>query len=159
MKTVSNCLGKLIAGALFFFISMLIVVTFTQVLCRFILQVPAVWTEELARMSFVWLIFLGSAIAVKEGTHLSLDMITAAVPPRVRTAMQYWVLLLILVLSGVIFYAGGSYCLRSMGKTAVTLPIPSNCVYVAVPISAVLMMFFAVELLVGKARGIGEGEK
>ncbi len=153
MTTISNYLGKLIAACLFFFITVLIIVTFTQVVCRFVLQVPAVWTEEVARMSFVWLIFLGAAIAVKEGTHLTLDMVTAAMPPRMRTLMQYWVLGLILVLSGVIFYAGYSYCMRSMGKTAVTLPIPSNCVYAAVPIAAALMIFFAVEHLVNKATG------
>jgi TRAP-type C4-dicarboxylate transport system permease small subunit len=150
VKTASSCLGKCIAAGLFLFMSILITVTFLQVLFRFVLRIPAVWTEEVARMSFVWLIFLGAAIAVKEGGHLALDMITAAMPPRVRTVMQYWVLTLILALSGIILYAGGNYCLRSAGKVAVTLPIPSNCVYLAVPISAAMMIFFSLELIADK---------
>ncbi|MCL1999920.1 MAG: TRAP transporter small permease subunit, partial [Planctomycetes bacterium] len=61
MKTISDYLGKCITGCLFILMTMLIAVTFFQVLCRFVIKLPAVWTEEVARMSFVWLIFLGAA--------------------------------------------------------------------------------------------------
>ena len=159
MERLSNILGKAIAACLFLALCVLVAVTFWQVLCRFIIKIPVAWSEEIARMSFVWLIFLGSAIAVKEGSHLMLDMLTSAVRPNFRRAMEYWVLLAILAVSGVIFYAGGSYCLRSLGKTAVTLPIPSNCVYAAVPVSAALMAFFAAERLLRKISGGKEGGK
>ncbi|MDR2390247.1 MAG: TRAP transporter small permease [Planctomycetota bacterium] len=156
MKTASGFLAKGISFLLFVFISVLICVTFLQVFFRFVVHFPAVWTEEVARMSFAWLIFLGAAVAVRDGTHLALDMLASILPPRLRSALRYWVLGLILVLSGVVLYAGASYCARSIGKTAVTLPVPSNCVYLAVPVSGALMIFFALEKLI--ARRAGEEE-
>jgi len=156
MKTVSNFLSTLISGSLFVFLAVLVAVTFLQVLCRFVFKIPAVWTEEVARMSFVWLILMGTAIGVKEGTHLVMDMFTAALSPRLGKALQIVILLMIIVLSGVLFYAGGSYCWRSLAKTAVTLPIPANSVYGAVPIASLLMFFFGVEKLIDKISGKGE---
>ena len=150
VKKVSNLIGKGIAACLFLALAVLVCVTFMQVVCRFVLMIPVAWSEEVARMCFVWLIFLGAAIAVKEGTHLVLDMVTSMVGPRARTAMQYWVLSLILASSGVILYAGVNYCMRAIGKTAVTMQIPSNTVYSAVPISAALMIFFALEKILEK---------
>ena len=158
VKKLSGLMGKCIAGCLFVAIAVLVCVTFMQVMCRFVLKIPVAWSEEVARMSFVWLIFLGAAIAVKEGTHLVLDMVTSMVGPRLRTVMEYWVLLFMLVSSGVIFYAGSNYCMRAIGKTAVTMQIPANAVYMAVPISAALMMFFAFEKIMEKMTGKGKGE-
>ncbi|MDR1534810.1 MAG: TRAP transporter small permease [Planctomycetota bacterium] len=154
----SALLAKGISFFLFVFMSILIIVTFLQVFFRFVVHFPAVWTEEVARMSFAWLIFLGSAVAVREGTHLTLDMLAAALPPRLRSIPRYWVLFLVLALSGVVSYAGASYCVRSAGKTAVTLPIPSNCVYLAVPVSGTIMIFFALEKLISFRAGKGEAE-
>lgn len=33
----------------------------TQIFCRFVINVSVPWTEEMARLCFVWIIFLGSA--------------------------------------------------------------------------------------------------
>ena len=147
MKTISAFLGKIISHCLFVLMALLVAVTFFQVLCRFVFMFPAVWTEEVARMSFVWLIFLGAAIGVKEGTHLVLDMLASAVGPRLRRTMQIAILALIIGLSGIILYAGGSYCWRSRGKTTVTMPVPANVIYAVIPLSATLMIFFGVEKL------------
>ena len=158
MKTLSNILGKAISGALFFFLSVLIAVTFFQVLSRFVLKIPAVWTEEVARTSFVWLIFLGAAIGVKEGTHLVLDMLTTALGPKIRRYMQIGVLVMIVILSGVIFYAGADYCRRNRGKTLVTLDLPRNTISGVIPLSALLMLFFGVEKITDQIRGGKEDE-
>ena len=156
MKTVSSFFSKIISASLFIFMAILVAITFFQVLCRFVLKIPAVWSEEIARMSFVWLIFLGSAIGVKEGTHLMLDMLTASVSPRLRKIMQIFVLLMIIGMAGIILYAGGNYCWLSRGKTTVTLPIPANIIYLAIPLSALLMIFFGIEKLREKIREKGE---
>lgn len=150
MKTLSNTLARIISASLFVFLAVLVAVTFFQVLCRFVFKFPAVWTEEVARMCFVWLILLGAAIGVREGSHLVLDMVTSALGPRARKLMQSLVLAMIIVLSGMFAYAGGNYCWRSRNKTAVTLPIPANSVYAAVPLSGVLMVLFGIEKLLSR---------
>lgn len=145
MKNLSDFICRIISGSLFVFITILVAITFLQVLARFIFKIPVVWSEEVVRMSFVWLIFLGSAIAVKEGTHLTLDMLVSEFSARWQYIARMSVLALIFIASGVICYGGFSYVLRNIGKTAVTMPIPANIVYISAPIAGLLMMFFTVE--------------
>ena len=68
----------------------LCLVVFLQVVCRFLLKVPSPWTEEIARYLLVQITFLGSAIALREETHLvAVDpwkrMPAAAIPAGIIT--------------------------------------------------------------------------
>ena len=145
MKRISDGLEKIISVVLFFIMTVLVVITFLQVFSRFILHIPIAWSEEVIRMSFVWMISLGSAVAIKENSHLVMDMLTSAVSEKMRKVLRMIVLVLILGVSVILLVAGANYVVRSMGKTAVTMPIPSNCVYIAIPVSAVVMIFYTVE--------------
>lgn len=134
------------------FIIVLVAITFLQVLCRFVFCIPIVWSEEVVRMSFVWVTFLGSAIAVKEWSHLTLDLITSALNQKWQYIVRMITLVLILAAAIIIFYAGSNYVVRNVGKTAVTMQVPSNVVYVSAPISALLMIFFTIEHFIDQTK-------
>ena len=148
MKKLNEWLSRLITLILLVSMCVLVVVTFLQVFCRFVIKVPISWSEEVARISFVWLILMGAAVCVKENSHLSLEIVTSLLSPKARSGMKIFVSAAIILVSLVLLTAGGSYVLRSVGKTTVTMPIPANCVYVAAPISAVLMIIFSIENIV-----------
>jgi TRAP-type C4-dicarboxylate transport system permease small subunit len=147
LKRVSAFLSKVVCAGLFVAMIILIAITLWQITCRFILYIPVQWSEEVVRLAFVWLIFLGSAMACKEGTHLVLDVISERLRPKNKLRLQTMVLLAMLIIEATIFYASAQYVLRSFGKTLVTLPIPSNFMYMAGPISVALMFFFTIEVL------------
>ena len=48
---------------------------------------------------------------------------------------------------------------RSASKTMVTLPLPANCTYVSIPISAFFMIVFGLEQLVLEIRSWKEEGK
>ena len=49
-----------------------------QIFSRFTEFIPRyIWTEEVARFCFIWIIMLGSMIAVRDGTHFDLDVLPA----------------------------------------------------------------------------------
>lgn len=145
MRTITKAVNRGIEGLLFCGMCVLILVTFLQVLCRFVLKIPVSWSEEVARLSFVWMIFLGSALGVREGSHLSLEILTAALPERLQRYMKILMNLTVAGIAAVILWYGWNYVVRSVGKTAVTLPIPANCVYIAAPVSAIVMILNAWE--------------
>jgi TRAP-type C4-dicarboxylate transport system permease small subunit len=147
LKKFSDFLSKVIGAVLFVAMIILVSITLWQVTCRFILYIPVQWSEEVVRMAFVWLIFLGSAMACKEGTHLVLDVVSQSLNPKNRLRLQTVVLAAMLVIEALLFYASAQYVLRSFGKTLVTLPIPSNWMYMAGPVSVALMFFFTIEAL------------
>lgn len=60
-------------------IAMLIVPVAMQVIARYTGIIPVyLWTEELATFIFIWIVMLGSMIAVWEGTHFDVHVIPEA---------------------------------------------------------------------------------
>jgi len=70
------------------FFSLMPLLCFFQVLCRFVFHYPAPWTEEVMRAMFVWTTFVGASLGVKYGSHLGVTAIVNLFPPKLRSAFQ-----------------------------------------------------------------------
>ncbi len=76
--------ADLIGAGLFAVLFLSLVV---QVVRRFVFGTPAAWTEELASIAFVWMIFWGTAFAVPLSAHVAVDFVVPRFAPRVRRAL------------------------------------------------------------------------
>ena len=77
---------KLILTVLMF---ALIVPVAMQILSRYTGIIPRfIWTEEIARFCFVWIILIGAMIAVRDGTHFDVDILPHSVNPAVEKFMK-----------------------------------------------------------------------
>lgn len=54
---------------------LLTIVVFLQVLARKIMPIPMPWTEEVARISLIWLTYIGLAATFQKGYHIRIDLI------------------------------------------------------------------------------------
>jgi len=77
-------LADLLGAALFavMFLSLVF-----QVVFRFVFGAPAAWTEELATIAYVWVIFWGCAFSVPLAAHVAVDMVVPHFAPPVRRAL------------------------------------------------------------------------
>ena len=110
-----------------------------QVLRRFVFGTPAAWTEELATIAFVWVIFWGTAFSVPLAAHVAVDLVVPRFAPPVRRVL-YAVGLA--GLAGCFFWAlpGTADYLRFMlRETTPVLGLPYGIVY---------SVFFAAALMV-----------
>jgi len=62
------------------------VMVFANVVLRYFFDSGIVFTEEVGRYIYVWLTFLGSIVALRQGTHLGMDSVVSRVPHGVRVA-------------------------------------------------------------------------
>ncbi|MCI9002242.1 MAG: TRAP transporter small permease subunit [Oscillibacter sp.] len=62
-----------------FLFSMLVVIVFVQVVCR-VIKVSFPYADELSRYTFVWLIYLGGTITIRNGMNITFDVILDALP-------------------------------------------------------------------------------
>src|SRR5689334_20217217 len=69
--------------AVVLFIAILVLVNF-QIFARFALSISVPWTEEVSRLVFVWLAFLGAAIGMREGTLIVIDTLPEVLGDRAR---------------------------------------------------------------------------
>ncbi len=58
----------------------IVVLTLAQIFCRFLLDAPLIWSEELARILIVWMTFIGAAVVCWDGRHLNIDVGFGALP-------------------------------------------------------------------------------
>src|SRR3954467_3461762 len=56
-------------------VAILVVPVSLQIIARYTQLIPSyIWTEELSRFLFIWMIMLGAMIGIKEGTHFEVDV-------------------------------------------------------------------------------------
>ena len=76
---------RVAVGAMFVLI---VALTFGQVAFRYLLGHPLIWSEELARLLLIWLVFLGAAALCWDGRHLDVDVVVRLLGPRARRALR-----------------------------------------------------------------------
>jgi len=131
----------------------LLVVLGLQVFTRYVLGSPLSWTEEVARHLFIWMVFFGASAAIRDGTHVSIDLLVTRFPPRVRAAIAIMNALLMLFFLANVLYWGIKAVDRMWSLPTATLEIPIGLVYAVLPISAVLMIVRTVGRLRMDLRG------
>jgi TRAP-type C4-dicarboxylate transport system permease small subunit len=89
---------------------LLIVPVTLQILSRYTGLIPRyIWTEEVARFCFIWIIMVGATIAVRDGTHFEVDVLPLPTDPRVEGAVRLMVSGFMLIFSGVFVLYGYQY--------------------------------------------------
>ncbi|HHX36360.1 MAG TPA: TRAP transporter small permease subunit, partial [Clostridiaceae bacterium] len=61
-------------------VAVMAIIVAIQVIWRYFLNSPLVWAEEFARYCLVWISFLGSAVALKEGKLAAVDIFVKKTP-------------------------------------------------------------------------------
>ena len=107
---------------------------FLQVFSRFVLKNPFRFPEELARFTYVWIVFLGSSIAIKDNRHINIDYFRDRLPKNIRFLAHlvtdfFSVVLIIFVIIWGIKFTKFSHIMRSsalelpMSYLAASLPL------------------------------------
>lgn len=121
------------------FIFLLIIV---QVVMRYVFNSPLVWSEELARYTMVWLAFIGSVIAMRNGEHIDITVVVNALPVRIK----HHVIIISKVISTIflvmLIYLGFQMVILNSSQTSPANNIPMGLVYLCIPLSALGMLFF-----------------
>jgi TRAP-type C4-dicarboxylate transport system permease small subunit len=124
-----------------------------QVFCRFVLGNPLSWSEELARYAFVWVTFLGAAVAYRHGAHIIVETVVVQLPRPLQVALAWLVDALMTVALLVLLVQGLGIVKTSSNVEATMLGIPMSWVYGAVPVGAAVMLAFQLERTLLRLRG------
>lgn len=133
-----------IAAVLTVLMSLLIALISVQVVMRFVFHSPLQWSLEVSRILFLWIVFLGAAVAVRRAQYASMDMIARHLP-------TWWagraIVFVMLIFSIMLAVLGARYLIGSDHGHFTMTGLPQLVVYVAPTVSGVLMALFSLELL------------
>ena len=87
-----------------------------QIFLRYVITRPVVWFDELASWLFVWVIYLGASVLVRYDAHLSVEIVTDRLPPRLNRWRKLLVNLLVLAFL-VLLFVQSIELLKKFGST------------------------------------------
>lgn len=125
-------------------VAALVIPVTMQVLARYTGLIPVyLWTEELATFLFVWMVMIGSIIAVWEGTHFDVHVIPEATSRLGKLLQKGFVLVLMSIFAILFAYYGIGYAQFGAIQTSVMLQVNMLVIYIAVPIAGVCWAVFS----------------
>ncbi len=113
-----------------------------QILSRYTGLIPRyIWTEEIARFCFIWIVMIGAMIAVRDGSHFDVDVLPklgrrADAILRLFTHIAMLAVALIFVTYGYQFAKFGSI------QTSEIAGLPMLSIYIAWPLAGVTWLVF-----------------
>jgi TRAP-type C4-dicarboxylate transport system permease small subunit len=149
MSTIKKGLDLLLAGICALLFTVLVVLVCWQVFTRFVLNAPSAFSEELATYCFVWLVLFGAALVFGENGHMAMDFVKNRFPQRLQMGADILIQLCVLAFAALVMVRGGMSS-ASLAWTQATgsIQIPLGYLYLALPISGVLIIFYAIHSIV-----------
>ncbi|GEK80244.1 TRAP transporter small permease [Agrococcus baldri] len=114
-----------------------------QVFTRLVLDQPSAWSEEAARHTFVWVSLIGIAIAVGEKADVIMDFLVERLPlglQRIADVIAHLATLAFVLY--VMVFGGVQQSMLAWGQQNPLLPLTQGQLYLALPISGVLLTIY-----------------
>ncbi|HVJ22298.1 MAG TPA: TRAP transporter small permease subunit, partial [Burkholderiales bacterium] len=74
-RTITRWYSSLLSWLLVASVAVLIIPVSLQIFSRYTELIPSyIWTEEMARFLFVWMIMIGAMLGIHEGRHFEVDV-------------------------------------------------------------------------------------
>ncbi len=123
------------------------IVSFINVMGRFVFKHPLAWADELTLLLFLWASMLGAAVAFKRGSHFNMGLLAESGGRTRHILLAAVSLIFNLLFSALVLATGIKMMLNQISFNGIlpTLHIPQAIQGAAVPVGAVFMIIRSVE--------------
>jgi len=154
---------KLLTLLLGISVGLLVIPVTLQMIARFTALIPAwIWTEEMARFLFIWMVMLGAMIGVRDGTHFDVDL-WPEFKPRTNAMFRIVSTLFILVFALVFVWYGIKFVQFGWNQTSELADLPMTYIFIAWPLTGFTWLLFGGQRILRDIRflrfGPGPGDK
>lgn len=118
-----------------------------EVLMRYVFNCPSSWSEELSRFSMVWLVLLGLGIGVRKKEHIRVDTIINSCSETIQIIAAWLRYIFVSIFTIVLIIYGIKLVFITSKQITPGLGINKALVYLSVPIGAILIFIYLLELI------------
>ena len=148
MKRLNDTLFRILRVLLTVLMGLLIVPIVLQIGSRFITAMPHfIWTEEIARFCFIWVIMIGAAIAVRDGAHFTLELFGRPGSARSAAIGRLFVHGAMLIVAGIFVWFGYAFALFGLAQASELTGLNMITIHIAWPLAGAVMMLFLLEMI------------
>jgi TRAP-type C4-dicarboxylate transport system permease small subunit len=157
MKTLIDWCHRSLVWLMIGAVAILVIPVTLQIISRYTALIPAyIWTEELARFMFIWMVMLGAMIGVREATHFEVD-VWPVLGPRPNALLHIVSDLFVLVFAVVFIWWGIEFTRFGWDQLSEIAELPMWTIFIAWPIAGVTWTLFVGERFVVNLRILRQG--
>jgi TRAP-type transport system small permease protein len=153
---VLKVLDRLLKYLLTFLVGLFTVSVFLQVLIRFVFKYPLPWTEEVSRIAFVYTIFIGATVAVRQKAHLNVDFLLVVLPPKVSRTVKLAGTALVAVFLIFVTWQGIVFVRATGVQVTPVMQVPFRYLYLVLPTCGGLMLLYLILGAIDDLRAKGD---
>lgn len=158
MKFLFGAYHRLLTWLLVATVAILIVPVSLQIIARFTDWIPAyIWTEELARFMFIWMVMIGAMIGIREGTHFEVD-VWPQLSARANALLRLTSLVFVLLFALVFVWWGIAFTRFGWDQLSEIAELPMWTIFIAWPVAGFTWLVFAGEAFATSLRLLRDGE-
>lgn len=157
MDQAKTYVDRVLGTILIFLMAASVVNVLWQVFTRFVMGDPSSFTQELARFLLIWVGVLGAGYAVGQRDHLALELVPEKMEGRAGEWLQIAIQGFVLLFAVGALIVGGLrlvYIQLSLGQTSASLNLPIGYVYLVLPITGVVIVFYSLVHASGHLRAL-----
>ena len=133
-------------------VSILVVPVTLQIISRYTQLIPSyIWTEEMARFFFIWMVMLGAMIGIREGTHFEVD-VWPELQPRANALLRIGSSMFVLVFALVFIWYGFKFVQFGWHQNSELAELPMTYIFIAWPVAGLTWVLFLGEAFVANVR-------
>jgi TRAP-type transport system small permease protein len=142
MKKFIDAYHQLLTWLMVASVAILIVPVTLQIISRYTALIPSwIWTEELSRFLFIWMVMLGAMIGIREGTHFEVD-VWPDMSPRASALLRIVSNLFVLVFALVFVWWGIAFVRFGWDQTSELAELPMTYIFLAWPVAGFTWVLF-----------------
>jgi TRAP-type C4-dicarboxylate transport system permease small subunit len=126
-------------GAVVIAFGVMIVAVSLQVFFRYVLNDPLAGSEEIGRLAFVWVTFIGAAVASRDGLHVRIDYFANRLGPLGRRNSRLIEHAATACFGVLMVWVGVLLSIFSWNYESASLQFPMTLVHASVPVSGALL--------------------
>lgn len=146
MPKIDSFLEKTLEWIIAVCLSVTVLLTFIQVIFRYVLKQPLTWSHEVLMIGFVYSVLFGAALAIKQNDHLQVDLLEKG-PDWLVKIIRLLEFLIVGFMIVILIYFGWDLVTDNLksGQVLGVLPIKKAYIYMALPISGLFMLYFHIK--------------
>jgi len=157
LSLIKKIIDKILSWSVIVLMAVITINVLWQVFSRFVLQNPSSFTEELARYMLIWIGILGASYVAGQKLHLAIDLLSTKLKGKPNAILEIFIQLCIFIFSFFVMVIGGIrlvYITLQLNQISAALQVPLGYVYLVVPISGAIMMFYSTYFIVDELKKI-----
>ncbi|MDR1935060.1 MAG: TRAP transporter small permease [Candidatus Accumulibacter sp.] len=129
MKNFLDALFRGVEILMASFLTVMIALVFTNVVLRYVFSTGFAWSEEIARLCFIYLVYLGSIGAMRDNQHLIIDSVLTRVPVMAQKTIYFLVQAGIIWVMGILTVGSWHLVIQNLNDRWVASQYPIYLVY------------------------------